>query len=463
MLAVAAGDSSMPSDMFACLAGGETWRGRVACRKKDGATYETFAIISPIKNRAGEIINYVSVERDVTRELEAERYMRQSQKMEAIGTLAGGIAHDFNNILAVILGYAELACKNTAPDSTIKSWLDQVFKAAERARALVKQILAFSRRSEVERRPVQVHLVVKEALKLLRATIPTTIDIRERIDTSAGLVIADPTELHQVLMNLCTNAAHAMEERGGVLTVSLGPAAVTREESGLHPELTPGSYVRLSVGDTGAGIAPDIIDKIFDPFFTTKALGKGTGMGLSVVHGIVKGSGGAITVNSTPGSGAIFDVLLPRVVEEIAEQQETLTPLPTGTEHILIVDDEELVINISREMLVTLGYSVTGFTDSVDALAYFTRHPEAFDLIITDQTMPRLTGFDFAGKASAVRPDIPVILCTGFSEALNDKKIADSPVKALVMKPMNMRELAGTIRSILDGGGQKTAADKKGG
>ena len=377
--------------------------------------------------------------------------LRQAQKMEAIGTLSGGIAHDFNNILTAILGYTEIVLDDIPEGTETRQRLGQVLKASHRARDLVRQILAFSRQSEQELQPVRISHILKEALKLLRASLPSTIEIQQYIETETGTgtILADPTQIHQVLMNLCANAAHAMRETGGVLKVTLGDVELDAEETAHHP-IDPGSYQRLTVGDTGHGMDPATIERIFDPYFTTKTPGEGTGLGLAVVHGIVRSHGGAITVHSKLGKGSTFQVLLPRIKSESVTQAERSVRLPGGKERILLVDDEDLLVTVVREMLTRLGYDVVGRTSSVEALELFRRQPDGFDLVITDQTMPHMTGADFAEALLRIRPDLPIILCTGFSEVITEEEAKAIGIREFVMKPMAAGEIAQIIRRVLD-------------
>jgi len=379
-----------------------------------------------------------------------EEQLRQSHKLEAIGTLAGGIAHDFNNILSVILGYAEITKYHVAPDSIISENLDKVLQAGNRAKDLIQQILTFSRQSKMELIPVKLQSIIKEALKMLRASIPRSIEIRENIAQDCGTVIADPTQLYQVLMNLCTNAFHAMEESGGVLTVELKIAdniplvlAKTRDNS---QEV----FVELSISDTGPGISPEIIDKIFDPFFTTKEKGKGTGMGLAITYGVIKEYGGEITVDSQLGRGTVFHIYLPQSREEAVAVDSTVADLPGGKERILFVDDEDLLAELGKKLLERLGYQVTVHTKSFEALGTFQNQPYDFDLVITDQTMPGMTGLDMARRMLQIRHNIPIILCTGYSALVDEEKAKSQGIKEFAMKPLNNNTLAGLIRKVLD-------------
>jgi PAS domain S-box-containing protein len=443
-------NKTFPEVMGDTLASGEVWTGHMINERKDGTTYKVEVSISPIWDKMGEIVNYVAIERDVTHEAELETQLRQAQKMEAIGTLAGGIAHDFNNILAAIMGFTEMALYDVPEGKPGRRNLEQVFKAGYRGKDLVKQIITFSRRSEQERRPMLLNPIVKEALKLLRASLPTTIDIRQNIETQSGMVLADPTQIHQVLMNLCSNAAYAMREEGGVLEVSLADVVFNPVDASLYPDLQPGPYLKLTVSDTGHGIDRAVMERIFDPFFTTKRPGEGTGMGLAVVHGIVKGYGGAIVVDSEPGKGSTFEVFLPRIEGAFHSEADSDAPMPTGNERILLVDDEEDLVDMVQQMLERLGYSVVAKTNSLEALEVFKAQPEQFALVITDQTMPHMTGADLARELMCIRPDIPIILCTGFSEVISGEEAKALGIRDLVMKPFATREIAEITRHVLD-------------
>lgn len=419
-------------------------------RNKSGTNIYLECNVSALRDDTGAITGAVSVLRDITERKKMEAQYRQSQKMEAIGTLAGGIAHDFNNILAAIMGYTELSLEDADRGISVQHNLDQILKSAMRARDLVRQILAFSRKDMEARAPLQVSTLIKEALKLLRATLPATIDIREAISSQSALVNANPTQIHQVLMNLCTNAAHAMSENGGVLEIGLSSVFLAeRQEADAH-DLPEGAYVKVTVSDTGTGIDPRYIEHIFEPFFTTKEFGKGTGMGLAVVHGIVKSCGGDIRVRSQPGSGATFDVLLPELQDAIMEAPPEPPPLLTGTERILLVDDEKMLLDVGQSMLKSLGYTPIVMLSSTSALEWFQKDPDGFDLVITDMTMPHMTGDRLAQKLMRIRPGIPIIIATGYNEKISEETVRELGIKALVMKPFNRREMSQTIRSVLD-------------
>jgi PAS domain S-box-containing protein len=377
--------------------------------------------------------------------------LQQAQKMEAIGTLAGGIAHDFNNILGAILGYAEMAYEDSLSGSAKPSDLNQVLQASHRAKDLVKQILAFSRQAETQKIPMRPAAMVKESIKLLRSSIPTTIDIQQDIDSETDLILADPTQIHQIMMNLCTNAYHAMEETGGTLFISLKNKALAPQDLVSIPDVQPGNFVQLSIGDTGSGIAPEIQARIFDPYFTTKEAGKGTGLGLSMVHGIVKSSEGFITCHSEIGAGTVFEIYLPAISEQIVPESKELEMIPVGTEHILYIDDEEILAEMGKHMFERLGYRVTVRTNSIEALTTFQNQPDLFDLVVTDQTMPGMTGSDLARKMLQIRPGMPIILCTGFSNRISEEQARTYGIKGFAMKPLSKKDLAVLVRKVLDG------------
>ena len=381
-----------------------------------------------------------------------ERQLQQAQKMEAIGTLAGGIAHDFNNILTPIMVQTELAILAIAPDHPAQGSLKEVLKAAHRAKKLVGQIVAFSRQSEHKTVPLDIIPIVKEALQLIRSSIPTTIDIQRQIKIDSAAVEGDSTQIHQLVLNLCANAAHAMRENGGILHVSVEGADIDSEAESERLGLKPGQYVRVNISDTGHGIKPSALYRIFEPFYTTKVRGEGTGMGLAVVHGIVKSYGGTILVDSQPGQGTRFEVFLPRTKKKMVRKSEKPSGLPSGNERVLLVDDEKPMVDAVRSMLNHLGYEVVARTSSVEALECFRAHPENFDIVITDMTMPNMTGRELATGIISIRPDIPVILCTGFSDQMNADMARQIGVREFVMKPIIMKEMAQTIRDVLDNG-----------
>jgi len=393
-------------------------------------------------------LNFV---RDITPQKKLEAQFSQAQKMESIGTLAGGIAHDFNNILSAIMGYSELALGDAVKGTHIHKYLQQVMNASHRARDLVKQILAFSRPNVEENKPLKITPIVKEALKLLRASLPTTIEIRRDIETDLGTVLGDPSQIHQVLMNLCTNAGHAMRDKGGVLEVTLGNVELNSAFIASHPDADTGFYVKLTVRDTGHGMTPDVLERIFEPYFTTKEKGVGTGLGLSVVHGIVKNHGGIITAESESGKGTTFKVYLPFIREQVKKPEVDIEAvLLTGHERILFVDDEQFLVDIGKRSLEHLGYQVVPRTSSIEALELFRNQPEKFDLVITDMTMPNMTGESLALELMKIRDDIPIILCTGYSERISEGRAKTLGIREFVMKPLVIRDLANIIRKVLD-------------
>jgi len=427
--------------------------------RRDGTEGNVEVSVSLIKDLKGKSIGFRGIALDINERKQAEKektklegQLQQAQKMEAIGTLAGGIAHDFNNILSGIMGYAELAKMKAPEGSKVIADLDKLIKSSERAAALIKQILTISRHHKKEQRPVQVRYIVNEALNLLKATLPTTIEIREDLAKDAGIVNADPTQMHQVIMNLGTNAGHAMQEGGGVLEVSLANVELDDLSVSKHLDLDAGFYLRLTVSDTGYGMTSEIMERIFDPYFTTKDTGEGTGLGLSVAQGIVEAHGGTITVYSEMGNGTTFHVYLPVILEEEREEEESEGPLPTGSERILFIDDEQVLIEIASQMLEQLRYEVVTTRSSVQALELFRAEPDRFDLVITDMTMPRMTGDKLAQELIKIRPDIPVILCTGHSRLVSEEKAKDMGIWAFVMKPISIRAMAETVRRVLDAG-----------
>jgi len=417
---------------------------------KDGTKIPVVVSAATYKDGNGNPLGSIVNLRDIREHRRLQQQLQHSQKMEAIGTLAGGIAHDFNNILAAIMGYCELALLDIDLDSPVSTNLDEILKASNRAKDLIQQILSFSRQREYEKKPVNIAPIAKEAAKLLRATLPTTIEIRQEIDPNPGLVHADPTQIHQVLMNLGANAGYALSDDGGVLSILLKKIDLGPDAKSIHPDLHHGRYTHVSVIDSGPGITAGVRDRIFEPFFTTKEDGKGTGMGLAVVHGIVKSHGGAITVDSSIGQGSTFHIYLPIASRADAEEKLDNKTLPTGSERILYVDDESALAEIGRQMLERLGYHVTIRRNSLNALKDFMAHPPSFDLVITDMTMPNLTGFELSRKLLRIKPEIPIILCTGYSERISRRQALSHGIKGFLMKPLKFQKLAEKIREVLD-------------
>ncbi|MCU0600355.1 MAG: ATP-binding protein [Desulfobacterales bacterium] len=423
---------------------------------KDGSTIWVEVTARFLRDKKGWVSGILGVSRDITERKKAENekknlelQLQHAQKMEAVGTLAGGIAHDFNNILAAIMGYTELALKDSNETPMLKTKLEEILKAGTRARDLIKQILAFSRQAEHKIYPVQVKLIVKEVLKLLRASIPSTIKIRQNI-ISNSIVLADPTQIHQILMNLCANAQHAMSEKGGTLEVSLTDVTLDRKFTEKYHHIPPGPYLCLEVSDSGHGMTPDIMNRLFDPFFTTKKNGEGTGLGLAVVHGIVQSHGGEIIVQSEPGKGSVFSVYFPITEASAAPNTLDSRQIPTGNERVLFIDDEISIMDLGMQVLKQLGYHVEARSSSLAALELFRDQPDRFDLVITDMTMPNMTGLQLAKEMLRIRPNIPIILCTGFSHIVNEEKAKEIGIREFIMKPISIGEIARIIRRVLD-------------
>jgi PAS domain S-box-containing protein len=439
-------------ELWQTITGGKTWQGRLVNKRKDGTLCTEDATISPVVDATGSITNFVAVKRDITAEIDLEARLARAQKMEAVGTLAGGIAHDFNNILSAILGFTELVAADLPEGSRNREDLDEVVTACSRARDLVKQILAFSRRSEHEPSPLRMDLIVNEALKMLRSSLPSSIQINKSIKPGLPTVFADPTRIHQIMMNLCTNAAQAMEKERGTIEVTLEDIQLDKDSAGRTGDLRPGSYVRLEIRDSGSGMPEEICDRIFEPYFTTKKPGEGTGLGLAVVYGIVKDLGGDLSVESEVGRGTTFRIYLPAADRQEADGRPTAerSPLPMGTERILFIDDEPSIVKLGAQYLRRFGYAVTTRQSSREAVELFQSDPRRFDLIITDMTMPYMTGDELAIKVLSIRSDIPVILCTGYSRRITEAKARDLGIRALLMKPLTQYELGRTVRDVLD-------------
>ena len=432
-----------------------SWQGEINNIKKDGTSFWSYASVSVFDHfKYGKVS--VSVHTDITERMKAESekqqletQLRQAYKMEAIGTMAGGIAHDFNNILSIIIGYSSIIRDSAPEGSPVLESINEVRIAADRAKNLVKQILSFSRQAQQELIPMKLHSIARETIKLLRSTIPTTIKIVSDINPQCGVVEADPTQINQIIMNLCTNAVHAMDEKG-ILTVTLQEVTLDADALKHRPEMIPGPFVQLSVADTGTGMDAKIINRIFDPFFTTKEIGKGTGMGLSVVHGIVANLKGMITIESEVGQGTTFHVFFPKIEKEAVEPFNTLLPLPAGKERILVIDDEHMITDIVSRTLKGQGYHVTAETSSINALETFKSNPTTFDMVITDQTMPEMSGAELSAEILKIRPDMPIILCTGYSSKISAEESRIMGISEFMSKPVNRENLVDTVRKVLD-------------
>ncbi|WP_051309019.1 PAS domain-containing hybrid sensor histidine kinase/response regulator [Desulfogranum japonicum] len=444
-----ANDPKLYAQLKRELIQGTVWQGRIMNRRKDGSVFVSASSVSPVRNMAGVITHYVTVERDITHEVEFESRMQHSQKMEAVGTLAGGIAHDFNNILGAIIGFTDIAMLQNKDNPELHDNLKQIRQAGKRAADLVQQILTFSRETKTEKQAVLVAPVIEESLSLLRASLPTTIEIRQQIIDPDSMVFADPVQVQQIVVNLFTNAFHSMREKGGVLTLKLEKRPTEECEKILS--ISNGECVALTIQDTGTGMKDETLQRIFTPFFTTKQPGEGTGMGLSVVQGIVDELNGHILVDSVLGEGTTFIIYLPAIqgIQEgkILSSEE---PLPTGNEHILVVDDEKEIRKTAGMMLQHLGYTVSTSGDPREVLGMFDDGEENIDLVITDHTMPKMTGVELTRQLHTTHPKVPVILCTGYSDKLNHEVAREAGAHCLMMKPIDLHEMAVAVRSALD-------------
>ena len=444
-------DKAFYRNLWQTILNGHVWSGQITNRTKSGTLVDLDATISPILDARKQIIGFVSVKRDVTKQLKMENQMRESQKMEAIGNLAGGIAHDFNNILTAILGYTDLALMSISDDDKNVEDLLEIKNAGNRAKDLVGQILTFSRRSEEELAPQKIQSIVKEAVKMLRASLPATVEIQNKINADTAPIMANPTQIHQIVMNLSTNAFHAMPNQQGTLSIMLDDILVGAGHEMMMDETMPrGRYILLRISDTGTGIDPAIRSRIFEPYFTTKEQNEGTGLGLAVVQGIVRDHKGFITVDSKTGRGTDFSVYFPAIAFDVKKSIEKRAKIPGGTETILLIDDEVKILDIGKRTFEKLGYTVHAFRNSTHAVHFFKNHPDDIDVVITDMTMPRKTGLDVTNDVLELRPAIPIIMCTGFSDILNPEQALEIGIDVYIMKPIEYNELAVTVRELLD-------------
>jgi len=404
----------------------------------------------PFTDETGAFMGYRGVDRDITTEYELSLKIQQSQKMEAIGNLAGGIAHDFNNVLFPIIGMSELMMEDLSPGSLEMEHANEIYKAGHRAKELVSQILVFSRQSDQKKIPVRFQKVLKEVLKLCRSTIPVNIEIVQKIQQDCGSIRGNATQLHQIGMNLITNAYHAVQEKNGKIIVGLEEIEIDQINL-IDTSINPGKYLLFTVSDDGIGMAEKLKNKIFEPYFTTKEQGKGTGLGLAVVYGIVKEYGGEIEMETEIGSGTTFRIYLPLIDKsEDKSITEAKTELETGHENILLVDDEPAVVRLEQQMLERLGYKISSHTSSLDAVEVFRSNPDAFDIVLTDMTMPNMTGDQLAKEILSIKPDMPIIICTGFSENMNKEQAEIIGIKGFLMKPIIKSDMAQMVRKVLD-------------
>lgn len=437
-------------NLWDTVLGGHVWRGTFTNRRKDGGLWDNQAVIAPVLGGGDQPAYFVCTSRDVSQEHALQVRLEQAQRLEAIGVLTGGIAHDFNNILMPILGNAELGLARTQAQPRIQHHFEVILHSAQRASDLIHQILTFSRKGEGRAHPVDVASLLKESVKLMRATLPTSITIHCDLDRAEGCVRADPTQLHQIILNLCTNAAHAMGGQAGTLGITLDRSNAIEEcPCVMGGHLPPGAYLRLTVSDTGCGIPNAVLDQIFLPFFTTKGPGEGTGLGLSILHGIVRGLGGGIQVESREGIGTVFRVLLPTTEELATESHLTVDDLVPSAARVLVVDDEAPILDLLDAGLRELGFQISPFQDSQAALVAFSGDPQAFDLVLTDLTMPLLTGLALIRELGQVRPGLPILLMTGSQDQIDPSVLQGSGVREVLHKPVTPGLVARAIQRAL--------------
>jgi two-component system, cell cycle sensor histidine kinase and response regulator CckA len=418
--------------------------------KKDGRLVDVSISASSYSDHEGKLAGLLVILRDISEQKRLEAQVRHSQKMEAIGTLASGIAHDFNNILSIILGNSELALYGLHKSKPLYSFLEEIRIASLRAKDVVKQLLSFSRKPEENRYPINIVPVITESLQLLRSSVSANIEFRQNISRNSHIILAEPTQIHQIMINLCTNAVHAMEKTGGYLDITLEKKEIFSENKELYPDLKEGKYLKLSIRDNGHGIAPGHLERIFEPYFTTKDIGKGSGMGLAVVHGIVKNHDGVIKVSSILDQGTTFEIFFPAIEAQEKMISNIKQNYPMGNESILIVDDDELILKMEKKILTCLGYRVESFTNPMSALEQFLISPERFDLVIADMVMPKMTGDKFIQEILKIKPGLPAILCTGYSEWMNDNKAMEMGINWLLIKPIDMQKMAIAVKKALN-------------
>jgi len=427
---------------------GEIWEGLIEVLDSKGHHVSLWQRTYATYDEEGEI-HYCFTLMHKFKERKAEKNLRKTQQAQAIGTLAGGIAHEFNNILWIIMANTELVAGSLPEGNTAHKNLQRVEKACSRGADLVQQILSFSRQDEHRPRPLDIMPITKELSKFLRSSIPTTIEIRQNISTQSATIMADPSQMHQTLINLCTNAVDAMGDKPGVLEISMTDVELDQDDTALHHDMTPGNYIRLSVKDTGMGMEPKVMERIFDPFFTTKDTGEGRGMGLAVIHGIVKNCEGSIEVFSEPGKGTTFHLFFPKIEKGTKSASGSLTPSVEGKKRILFVDDDKEIANTGKEMLEGYGYQVESKTCPEEALEIFRDRPDKFDLVIADMIMPKMTGEELAAEFVRIRPGIPIILCTGYDEGIFKERVRKNGIKAVIMKPVAGHGLFNAIKKAL--------------
>jgi PAS domain S-box-containing protein len=443
-------DASYFNDLWSTISSGQTWSGQMTNRKKDGNLYTEEAVIYPIWNDKSEVVNYVSISRDITHEMAIEKHLRQQQKMNAIGELAGGVSHDFNNILTAILGYVALCMHSVDEESKVYGYLKEIVKAGDRATKLVRQILTFSRQEEQEFKETELQPIIEDTLSMVQTTMKKNIELLTNIAPDCGTVQGDATQLQQIMINLCTNACHALgqEDNGGTLKVSLKQVELLSSAVDHRAlDLEAGHYACITVADTGCGMPPEVLERVFEPYFTTKKKGEGTGFGLSIVHGIVQKHQGAINVESRQGSGTTFSVYLPIMMGDAEQQREIVErSTPAGHGRILFVDDDDTILSMGRELMESFGYTVVTANSGASALEIFKLHPEGFDALVTDYSMPEMNGHSLIKRALEIRENVPAILCSGYMEKVEGEDLRQLGLAAYMGKPVDWRELCRTIQ-----------------